>query len=278
MISLLRQVSMCSKVGEGFAYLGACPRELFLIFTCKIFEAFGYFSFSMLYTLLLTERYGFSDYDAGVSYGVWGALIVGFNLLLAPLIDSLGVRKCLLVSFSLSITARLALALFQSKFVLYCAVYGALPVASALGVPVMVIGVKRYTSCNARGFAFGVFYALMNLAALANGAVFGFFHTSSPWGGKREGAIVSDGLSQLVLLGGVTSFMGLGTAFFMREDSQAIEWEGKRTSANHEDDEESRLTGRDRWVCFTLGIWVFVSYPPKNHHTMYTPQTVGQLP
>ena len=39
-------------------------------------------------------------------------------------------------------------------------------VAGALGVPVMTIGVKRYTHEGNRGFAFSLFYSLMNVAAL----------------------------------------------------------------------------------------------------------------
>lgn len=238
-----RHPTMRAKVAGGLTCLEGCPRELFFLYACKLFESFGYFSLSMLYTLLLTERYGFSDYDAGVSYGVWGALIVGFNLLLAPLIDSLGVRKCLLVSFSLSAIARLALVLSPSKLVMFCTMYGILPMASALGVPVMVIGVKRYTSHGARAFGFGVFYAIMNLAALGNGIVFDFFHARGSWKKRSGGAVVNDGLLQLVLLGGVTSLMGLATAFFMREDAQIAEQEGQGTSTGCKDHEESRIAG-----------------------------------
>jgi hypothetical protein len=39
-------------------------------------------------------------------------------------------------------------------------------VAGALGIPVMTIGVKRYTHERNRGFAFALFYTLMNAAAL----------------------------------------------------------------------------------------------------------------
>ena len=39
-------------------------------------------------------------------------------------------------------------------------------IAGALGVPVMTIGVKRYTHEGNRGFAFSLFYSLMNVAAL----------------------------------------------------------------------------------------------------------------
>lgn len=52
---------------------------------------------------------------------------------------------------------------------LYFLLYTLLPASSALGVPVMIIAVKRYTTVQARSFAFGLFYTVMNVAALING-------------------------------------------------------------------------------------------------------------
>lgn len=39
-------------------------------------------------------------------------------------------------------------------------------IAGSLGVPVMTIGIKRYTHEGNRGFAFALFYTLMNCSAL----------------------------------------------------------------------------------------------------------------
>jgi hypothetical protein len=39
-------------------------------------------------------------------------------------------------------------------------------IAGSLGIPVMTIGVKRYTHEGNRGYSFAIFYTIMNSAAL----------------------------------------------------------------------------------------------------------------
>jgi len=44
-----------------------------------------------------------------------------------------------------------------------------LPLANCLGIPVLTIGLRRYTNNENRGFAFGLFYVIMNFGALIAG-------------------------------------------------------------------------------------------------------------
>ena len=48
---------------------------------------------------------------------------------------------------------------------------GLLPLANCLGIPVLTTGIRRYTTESNRGFAFGLFYVIMNVAALVSGPV-----------------------------------------------------------------------------------------------------------
>ncbi|GMH37535.1 hypothetical protein BSKO_05408 [Bryopsis sp. KO-2023] len=214
------------KVADGFASLKGSPRNLYLVYVLKVLESFGYFSLSMLYTLLLTDRFGIDDYPAGISYGIWGGLITGYNLIFAPLIDHLGVKKSLLISFTLSSLGRLGLAFATSRPFLYFVLYGPIAMGNSLGVPVMVIGIKRSTSSKSRPFAFGMFYTLMNVAALINGAIFDFFHITFINGFKRKGdgarSTWNDGLRLLVLLGCLTSVVGFVVACFLKEDGEEV--------------------------------------------------------
>ena len=50
-------------------------------------------------------------------------------------------------------------------------IYGTLPLGSCLGIPVLMTGIRRYTHEKNRGFAFGIFYVVMNIAALVSGPV-----------------------------------------------------------------------------------------------------------
>lgn len=59
------------------------------------------------------------------------------------------------------------MAMTSTRWVLLVSLLGPNTVAGAMGVPVMTIGVKRYTNTLNRGFAFSLFYTLMNVAALS---------------------------------------------------------------------------------------------------------------
>ncbi len=108
---------------------------------------------------------------AGAAYGLWGTLSTLYGFALGPAIDRLGVRRALVISFSLSAASKLVLALCRTKRVALLMLYGPLPAAAALGIPVMTIAVRRATHEANRGAAYGLFYSLMNVAALAAGAL-----------------------------------------------------------------------------------------------------------
>lgn len=135
----------------------------------KVLESFGYFSLSAILTIFLTEEFGLSDIEAGAAYGLWGTLSTLYGLLLGPAIDALGVRRALVCSFTASACAKLALALCRRKAVALAVLYGPLSASAALGVPVLTIGVRRATHEANRGAAYGLFYSLMNVAALIAG-------------------------------------------------------------------------------------------------------------
>ena len=226
------------KVREGFSSLRGSPRDLYLLFALKVLESFGYFSTSLLYTLYLTEQFGMSDDAAGVSYGIWGSLIMGYNVVFAPLIDGMGVKTSLRWSFLLTAVGRLGMAMTHSKTFLMFLLYGPLPMGTALGVPVMVIGVKKCTTCGSRGFAFGLFYSMMNVAALVNGAVFDIFRIRLKNGLQIEGlgtnSIFNDGMRLLVLLCSATSATALLITTFLTEAAHSREDLPSRNYPNHD--------------------------------------------
>lgn len=44
-----------------------------------------------------------------------------------------------------------------------------LPLGNCLGIPVLTTAIRRYTQISSQGFAFGLFYVIMNVAALLSG-------------------------------------------------------------------------------------------------------------
>lgn len=159
-----------SKVVSDFRSLSGSPPELKSAYTLKFLDSFAYFSFSIIFTLFLSSEFGFSDYHAGTLYGAWGALVTLFGLANGVIIDNLGVAFCLRIGFVLSLVARILIFSTTSRVTL-CLAMVVMSFGNSLGIPVLTVGIRRYTTEANRGFAFGLFYVIMNVAALLSGPV-----------------------------------------------------------------------------------------------------------
>ena len=81
----------------------------------------------------------------------------------------MGVAKCLRIGFVLSFISRVVILTTTSEGVLLLCLLGTLPLSNCLGIPVLTVGIRRYTNEENRGFAFGLFYVVMNVGALIAG-------------------------------------------------------------------------------------------------------------
>ena len=124
--------------------------------------------------------------------------------------------------------ARLLISTATSKTFLYILLYTLLPAAASLGVPVMTIAVKRYTPAASRSLAYGLFYTVMNVAALASGFVVDglrAFVCTAPADASRGGTagmLMHDSNRLVVASGALTSAVAFGVALFL---SRAVEAE-----------------------------------------------------
>ncbi|KAI0562217.1 Major Facilitator [Gracilaria domingensis] len=149
--------------------LEEAPRELWLIFALKFLSSYAYFSLSLVLTIFLTDEFGMSDTAAGWAYGAYGVMSTFFGLLCGWFIDYLGVRASLLVGALIGALSRFIMAVTLSRHMAVLMLYSLLPFAECLGIPIMTIGIKRYTNAHNRTFAFSLFYSMMNVAALCAG-------------------------------------------------------------------------------------------------------------
>jgi MFS family permease len=163
---ITKQIAL--KVVEGFQSIRGSPSELYKCFLLKFLDSFSYFSFSLVLTLFLTEEFGYSDLSAGTIYGAWGALITLFGLLTGVIVDSLGVAASLRIGFIIQFIAKCMIFNTTSRMTLLIAL-ALLSLGGCLGIPVLVIGIRRYSTEKNRGFNFGLFYVIMNIAALLSG-------------------------------------------------------------------------------------------------------------
>ncbi len=128
-----------------------------------------YFVTSLILTVFLSEEFGLSDSTAGFHYGLFGTLITIYGFFMGFVIDNLGVRLSLLTGGALMLVARVVLALTEDVFIMRLMLFGALPAGEALGIPVLTLGIKRYTTDANRATAYGVYYSAMNVGALLSG-------------------------------------------------------------------------------------------------------------
>eukprot|EP00531_Pseudo-nitzschia_arenysensis_P001691 CAMPEP_0116142860 /NCGR_PEP_ID=MMETSP0329-20121206/15134_1 /TAXON_ID=697910 /ORGANISM="Pseudo-nitzschia arenysensis, Strain B593" /LENGTH=527 /DNA_ID=CAMNT_0003638125 /DNA_START=162 /DNA_END=1742 /DNA_ORIENTATION=+ len=166
-----KQLDWKSQVLAGFTSLKNSPPELYKVYALKFLDSYSYFSFSIIFTLFLSDEFGYSDIQAGTIYGAWGAMITVYGFCTGFLVDNFGVSKSLKLGYGLSLLARCGIFWTTSRTMLLVHIYGTLPMGSCLGIPVLMTGIRRYTHEQNRGFAFGIFYVVMNVAALISGPV-----------------------------------------------------------------------------------------------------------
>ena len=213
---------LVGQVWQGFQSLRGSPSELYKAFALKFLDSYSYFSFSIIFTLFLSHDFGFSDVQAGAFYGLWGALSTLYGLLVGTLVDKLGVSKSLQLGFVLTLLARVCIAFTTSKTMLLVQICGTLPLGNCLGIPVLTIGIRRYTHESAMGFAFGLFYVIMNVAALLSGPIVdlltirykGVDETDE---GASQDVWMLSSYRAIIMTGIFANLIACGIAFTMRE-------------------------------------------------------------
>ena len=70
----------CSIISDRFSSLNTCPKELYVNFTLKFLESYSYFAISQLLVIYLHNEFGFTDFQAGTMYGLWGISITFWGL------------------------------------------------------------------------------------------------------------------------------------------------------------------------------------------------------
>lgn len=167
----VKAYQLSRQVSDGFQSLRGSPKELTTAYILKFLDSYSYFSFRIILTLFLSSDFGYTDVQAGSIYGLWGALITVYGLLSGCIMDYLGVACSLRLGFAVSLLSRLVIFITTSRTVLLLMIGVALPFGNSLGIPVLATGIRRYTRQHNRGFAFGIFYVVMNVAALVSGPV-----------------------------------------------------------------------------------------------------------
>ncbi|KAJ1482366.1 hypothetical protein T484DRAFT_1897763, partial [Baffinella frigidus] len=172
-----------------FAALQGSPRQIWVIFMLKLLESYAYFASAAVHSIFLSDEFGMSDREAGIAMGAKGLCASVYGIALGWVVDRIGVRRSLLWGCSLSLLGRITISVASSKGLLYFCFYVLLPLGGCFTIPwllyfcfylllpfgacftikVLTLAIKGCTSVANRGYAFGVFYSIMNVGVFISG-------------------------------------------------------------------------------------------------------------
>lgn len=218
------------------------------VMVLKFTESFTYFALSQILVIYLRAEFDLTDIEAGFAYGCWGFMISFWSIMMSCVNDSLGIRRALLIGFSLEIVGNFLLAFARTRALVFTSLFGILPLGSCLGIPMLIIGVKRFSPEETKGFAFGLFYTVMNVAALASGPVVDLFNVGrEPGDPYFEGSYIT-GNRMVIITCAISSICSfVFTKFYLVESpsdgsDHDVDEDGSTVSSAHSED---RLVGSD---------------------------------
>jgi MFS family permease len=155
---------------EDLQALLRCPRELWLIYLATFLEYLGIFSFLQTLPLWLSSDFQMSDEKAGWWSATFSTLVSLFVFVVGSLADTFGVRRMLIVSFSLAALTRLGMSLAPNEPLAIAALL-AFGLAYASTSPVLQTAVQRASTKRTRAFAFSLWYVSFNLSGTLIGPI-----------------------------------------------------------------------------------------------------------
>lgn len=172
-----------SFIGK-FTVLFGAVRELWIVFAIVILTNLAYAMVNLTLTLWLSADLGYSDVEAGLLVTSWSAGMTLCVVLVGSLTDALGLRKTFLLGFALCIVSRVIMAFATTRTVALGGGLVLLAIGEALGAPVTVAALRRYTTTRQRSIAFSIFYAIMNVGFTIAGGLFDFVRKLLGEGGR----------------------------------------------------------------------------------------------
>jgi POT family proton-dependent oligopeptide transporter len=167
------------------------PRDLWLLFTYKFVEYAAYAATNMAVILWLSADCGLGDIAAGSFISGWSIFLSIVGMIAGALVDTIGIRKTMIISVAFLIFSRLVLVFCTDPWLVFIFAFIPLAVGFAIVAPLISVAIKRYTTKEGAALGFGLFYVIMNMGYAAGGKFFdwirGFFATRD-----EAGKIISE--------------------------------------------------------------------------------------
>lgn len=155
----------CTGIRRKIDMLCLAPRELWVVLLLKLMNSFALFASLTMFFIYLTDEFDLSYPTAGYVIGVTGLLVSVYGAFCGPLIDRIGVKRSYILGALSGSIGGLMISFSANLGTVLAALFVFTAFGMALGIPVLSIGVKRYTFEPNRTIAFGLFYMVMNIGA-----------------------------------------------------------------------------------------------------------------
>ena len=199
------------------------PKEVWLMYAIKYLESYSYFILAYSLVLFLSSEFGFGDEQAGWAYGLFGMLVTVYGFGIGVVIDYFGLRNSLLLGLTTLIISRLVLACTNSLTVLTACLGIGMPVGLAMTLPLLQIGIRRYTTDENRSVAFSGFYIVMNLSAMTAAPCIDAFHRLTPNFKQELLGIPITPYRLLILAGALVSCVSLLISYVYIKEDQVVQ-------------------------------------------------------
>lgn len=155
-----------------FTVLKDGARELWITFFVKLLSFAAYSLTNLTLVLWLSSDFGYSDQKALGLVAAWSITMTVVTLLVGSLTDVIGLRKTFFFGAWICVVARAVMVFANLKWLALA--FGLFPLAigEALGTPVLVAAVRRYSNTRQRSIAFSIAYAVMNVGSLVATTLF----------------------------------------------------------------------------------------------------------
>ncbi|MBQ7568075.1 MFS transporter, partial [bacterium] len=142
------------------------------MFGTKVLSIVAYGLVNSTLILWLSKDMDFGDVSAGFVVTAWSTVLTLITVMIGSLVDTIGIKKSLLIGFSFCIVARGVMSFFTNPWLVLPAGLFPLAVGEAMMTPVIVAGIKKYATVAQRSMAFSLFYAMMNVGFAISGTCF----------------------------------------------------------------------------------------------------------
>jgi MFS family permease len=160
-----------SFIGK-FTVLFGAARELWLTFVIKLLSYAAYAVTNLTLKLWLSSEFHYSDQQALGIVTVWAVSMTVVTLMVGALTDAIGLRRAFFLGIWVCIAARAVMVFCTVPWAALA--FGLFPLAAgeALGTPVLIAAVRKYSTTNQRSISFSAAYMIMNIGSLAAAYLF----------------------------------------------------------------------------------------------------------